>query len=90
MLTRDVVCDQGQEAFGGAGERELFPLDAGRVRPALPARDQGTARLHALRLQEGRGTQELWRDPKDRVIIFCLMINGEAKETEAEESQEDR
>ena len=59
VLACDVVCDERQEALGGARQGELLALDAGRVRPALPARDQGTARLHALRLQEGRGAQEL-------------------------------
>ena len=69
VLTRHAVCDQGQEALGGARQGELLALDAGGVCEALPARDQGTARLHALRLQEGRGAKELWRDPSDRLKI---------------------
>ena len=69
VLTRDAVCHQGQEAFGGAGEGELLSFNAGGVCEALPARDKGAARLHALRLQEGRGAKELRRNPSDRLKI---------------------
>ena len=39
VLACDAVLYQGQEAARGAGERELLPLDTGRVRAAVPARN---------------------------------------------------
>ena len=51
VLARDPVPDQGQEALGGAGEGELLPPGARRVREAVSARDARAFRLHAVRFQ---------------------------------------
>ena len=59
VLACDAVCDERQEALGGAGEGELLPPGARRVRADVPARDGRPSQLHALRLQKERGSQEL-------------------------------